>query len=153
MMKAQRHAAILKIIKSSRVSSQEQLRDLLAHDGFVVTQATLSRDLRELRLTKVADPEGGSFYSVPGDREIPHPSLSALLPALLLSMEGVGPLLVVKTPQGSAEALGGAMDGADLPEIIGTIAGDDTLLVITRGDQARDALADRLRGLAGQPTG
>ena len=148
-MKAQRHAAILKIIKHNRVASQEQLRDRLAGDGFEVTQATLSRDLRELRLSKVADPDGGSFYSVPGDREIPHPSLSQLLPALLLSMEGVGPLLVVKTPQGSAEALGGAMDGTDLPEIIGTIAGDDTLLIITRGEEARASLAGRLRDLAG----
>lgn len=149
-MKAQRHAAILKIVRATRVSSQEQLRDLLANAGFDVTQATLSRDLRELRLSKVADPDGGSFYSVQADRLTPHPSLSQLLPALLLSLEGVGPLLVVRTPQGSAEALGGAMDGARLPEIIGTIAGDDTLLIITRGDQAREELARRLRDLSGQ---
>lgn len=148
-MKAKRHATIIRLIKSERVGSQEQLRDLLGDEGIAVTQATLSRDLRELRLSKVADPSGGSFYAVPSDREIPHPSLSKLLPALLLSTEGVGPLLVVKTPQGSAEALGGALDGADMQDyVIGCIAGDDTLLIITRSEEARAELNDRLDSLA-----
>jgi transcriptional regulator of arginine metabolism len=148
-MKAKRHATIIRLIKSARVGSQEQLRDLLDKEGTAVTQATLSRDLRELRLSKVADPSGGSFYAVPSDREIPHPSLSQLLPALLLSTEGVGPLLVVKTPQGSAEALGGALDGAELTDyVIGCIAGDDTLLIITRSEQARAELNEKLNSLA-----
>ena len=125
------------------------LVNVLDQEGTAVTQATLSRDLRELRLSKVADPSGGSFYAVPADREIPHPSLSQLLPALLLSTEGVGPLLVVKTPQGSAEALGGALDGAEMHDyIIGCIAGDDTLLIITRSERARAELNERLKSLA-----
>jgi len=147
-MKAQRHAAILRLVRDKRIGSQEQLKERLAAEGFNVTQATLSRDMRDLGLAKVSDPDGGAFYAVPADREVPHPSLQRLLPALLLEMDGVGPLLVVKTPQGSAEALGGALDGAALDEVLGTIAGDDTLLVISRSEAAREALAVRLRMLA-----
>lgn len=150
MNKTRRHAAILRIIRHQRVGSQERLRNLLVDDGIEVTQATLSRDIRELRLAKIADPDGGSFYSVPPDREVPHPSLEQLLPALLLSQQGVGPLLVVRTPQGSAEALGGALDGAELEEVIGCIAGDDTLLVIAKSEAARRRLSRRLDGLAGR---
>jgi transcriptional regulator of arginine metabolism len=148
-VKGRRHAAILRLIKSERVRSQEQLRDLLAAEDIEVTQATLSRDIRDLRLIKVADPAGGAHYTVPADREIPHPSLPQLLPALLLTLQGVGPLIVAKTPQGSAEALGGALDGAGWDDVIGTIAGDDTLLIITKSDRARRAVMDRLQELAG----
>lgn len=149
-MKAQRHAAILRLVKSGRVESQEHLRELLAKGGIAVTQATLSRDLRELRLTKVADPAGGFAYAAPSQREThPHPALGQLLPALLLSVDGVGPLLVGKTPAGSAEALGGALDHAGLEGVMGTIAGDDTLLIITRSERARKAVARRLKELAG----
>jgi transcriptional regulator of arginine metabolism len=147
-MKTQSHAAILRLVKRERIGSQEQLRDVLAGEGFDVTQATLSRDLRELRLAKLADPDGGSYYSVSADREIPHPSLSQLLPALLLSTEGVGPLLVVRTPQGSAEALGGAVDWADMEHVLGCIAGDDTLLIIARSEEVRVELAAQLRRMA-----
>ena len=97
----------------------------------------------------VADPGGGSVYAVPSDREVPHPSLSRLLPALLLSTDGVGPLLIVKTPQGSAEALGGALDAAEMNGLVlGCIAGDDTLLIITRSEEARLELGKRLHGIA-----
>ena len=148
-MKAQRQAAILRVVRGQRVQNQEQLRELLAAEGFDATQATLSRDVRELRLAKIADPEGGSFYSTPPDRDFLHPSLEQLLPTLLLSVEGVGPLLILRTPAGSAEALGGALDVAILDDVLGTIAGDDTLLVIARSEPARKAVAERLKGLAG----
>ncbi len=148
-MKAQRQAAILRMVRGQRVQNQEQLRELLAAEGFDATQATLSRDVRELRLAKIADPEGGSFYSTPPDRDFLHPSLEQLLPSLLLSVEGVGPLLILRTPAGSAEALGGALDVALLDDVLGTIAGDDTLLVIARSEPARKAVAERLKRLAG----
>ena len=151
-MKTQRHAAILKIVRSERVASQEQLRELLKTDGFDVTQATLSRDIRELGLAKVAAPDGASHYAPPlesGSAIRPH--LEQLLPAMLVSMDGVGPLLVVKTPAGSAQALGSAVDGAGWDEIIGTIAGDDAVLVITRSERARRAVQTRLKELAGLP--
>lgn len=147
-MKARRHHAILRLVSTHDIRSQEQLRAMLADRGIDVTQATLSRDIRELRLAKIAGSEGAPVYTLPTDREI-HPSLDQLLPPLLRSVNGVGPLLVLRTPAGSAEALGGALDVAGFDEIIGTIAGDDTLLVITKSERARKALSARLSKMVG----
>ena len=148
-MKTQRHAAILKIIRQQHVASQEQLRELLHGQGFDVTQATLSRDIRELGLAKVAAPDGGPHYASPpeGGPGI-RPHLDQLLPTMLVSVEGVGPLVVLKTPAGAAQALGLAVDRAGWSEIIGTIAGDDAVLVITRSERARRAVETRLQDLA-----
>ncbi|OLB49295.1 MAG: hypothetical protein AUI08_08385 [Gemmatimonadetes bacterium 13_2_20CM_2_65_7] len=151
-MKTQRHAAILRIIRQDMVGSQEQLRERLKAEGYNVTQATLSRDIRELGLAKVAAPDGGSHYaaspeSTPGVR----PHLEQLLPTMLVSAEGVGPLLVLKTTTGGAQALGLALDGAGWSEVIGTIAGDDAILVITRSERGRRAVQVRLQELAGLP--
>ncbi|HEU5259847.1 MAG TPA: arginine repressor [Gemmatimonadales bacterium] len=151
-MKTQRHAAILRVVRSERIASQEQLRELLKAEGFDVTQATLSRDIRELGLAKVAAPDGGSHYAPPLETGASiRPHLAQLLPATLVSMDGVGPLLVVKTPAGSAQALGIAIDGAGWGEIIGTIAGDDAVLVISKSERARRAVQTRLKELAGIP--
>ena len=139
-MKTQRHAAILKIVRRETVASQEQLRELLRAEGYDVTQATLSRDIRELGLAKVAALDGGSHYALPPEAgAVIRPSLDQVLPSMLISLDGVGPLLVLKTPAGGAQALGLALDGAGWTEIIGTIAGDDTVLVITRAERARRA--------------
>jgi transcriptional regulator of arginine metabolism len=149
-MKTQRHAAILKVVRRDRVGSQEQLRELLRGEGFDVTQATLSRDIRELGLAKVAAPDGASHYAPP--TEIgggPRPHLEQILPALLVSVEGVGPLLVLKTATGAAQPLAVAVDGAGWSEIIGTIAGDDAILVITKSERARRAIQTRVEELAG----
>jgi transcriptional regulator of arginine metabolism len=149
-MKTQRHAAILKIVRQQHVASQEQLRERLRAEGFDVTQATLSRDIRELGLAKVPASDGGSHYAPPaagGPAFRPH--LEQLLPAMLVSLDGVGPLLVVKTSAGGAQALGLALDSARWSEIVGTIAGDDAVLVITRSPRARKAVHTRLEGLAG----
>jgi transcriptional regulator of arginine metabolism len=151
-MKTQRHAAILKVIRRDTVGSQEQLRELLRAEGFEVTQATLSRDIRELGLAKVAAQDGVSHYapsSEGGSGVRPH--LEQLLPTMLVSAEGVGPLLVLKTTTGGAQALGLAVDGVGWNEIIGTIAGDDAILVIARSERARRAVQSRLRELAGIP--
>src|SRR5256884_5964115 len=105
-MKTQRHAAILKIVRSGKVASQEQLRELLRAEGFDVTQATLSRDIRELGLAKVAAPDGGSHYAPPleaGGGMRPH--LGQLLPTVLVSVDGVGALLVGQRPPGGALGL------------------------------------------------
>ena len=151
-MKTQRHAAILRIIRRDRVESQEQLRELLRAEGYEVTQATLSRDLRLLGLAKVADADGGSHYTAPpeGGAGI-RPHLEQLLPTLLVSLDAVGPFLVLKTATGAAQPLGVAVDGAGWPEVIGTIAGDDTLLLITKNERARRAVHVRLKELAGLP--
>jgi transcriptional regulator of arginine metabolism len=149
-VKTQRHAAILKIVRQQDVASQEQLRALLRDEGFHVTQATLSRDIRELRLGKVAAADGASRYAPPADAgSAVRPHLDKLLPTMLVSVDGVGPLVVVKTPAGGAQALGIALDGAGWPEVIGTVAGDDAVLVITRSDRGRRAVQARLSELGG----
>lgn len=148
-MKVQRHAAIIRIVRRERVHNQEKLRELLHDDGIAVTQATLSRDLHNLGLSKVTDPAGGSFYAVPSAQLAPFPPVEQLVSTLLLSIDGVGPFAVVKTPPGSAEALGGSLDHASWEDVLGTIAGDDTLLIITRSEAARSRVAKRLGDLAG----
>ena len=151
-MKTQRHAAIMRIVRQDTVGSQEQLRERLKSEGFAVTQATLSRDIRELGLAKVAAPDGGSHYSASADGNSGvRPHLEQLLPTMLVSAEGVGPLLVLKTTTGGAQALGLAVDGAGWNEVIGTIAGDDAILVITRSERARRAVQVRIQELAGLP--
>lgn len=151
-MKTQRHAAILRVIRRHTVKSQEQLRELLRAERFEVTQATLSRDIRELGLAKVAAPDGGSHYAAapdgaPGIR----PHLEQLLPTMLVSIDAVGPLVVLKTATGAAQPLGVALDEAGWSDVLGTIAGDDTLLVVARSERARRAVQTRLRELAGLP--
>jgi transcriptional regulator of arginine metabolism len=145
-MKTQRQAAILRVVRERRVESQDELRQVLVDDGFVVTQATLSRDIRELGLAKLADPGGGAYYTHP-HRGAVRPELAHVLPTLLVSVDGVGPLLVLKTASGSAGAVTEALDKAGWSEIIGTIAGDDTVLVITRSQRLREAIASRIQEL------
>jgi transcriptional regulator of arginine metabolism len=145
-MKIQRHAAILRVVREHRITSQDELREALSNDGFVVTQATLSRDIRELGLAKLADPQGGAYYTHP-HRSVVRPDLAQILPALLVSVDGVGPFLVLKTASGSAGAVTEALDKAGWSEIMGTIAGDDTVLVITRSQRLREEIATRIQKL------
>jgi transcriptional regulator of arginine metabolism len=144
-MKTQRQAAILRVVRQRRIESQDELREALAQDGFVVTQATLSRDIRELGLAKLAD-SSGAYYAHP-HRGTVRPELGQVLPALLVSVDGVGPFLVLKTASGSAGAVTEAIDQAGWTEVIGTIAGDDTVLVITRNHRLRKEIASRLEDL------
>ncbi|MGD2135291.1 MAG: arginine repressor [Gemmatimonadales bacterium] len=148
MTKRQRHAAILRLIDRHRVANQRQLRTLLQDLGVAVTQATLSRDLHELRIAKVAGPDGTSHYALAGVSTTPTPPLPQLLVTLLIGLDGVGHELVVRTPAGSANALASAIDQAAWSEILGTIAGDDTILIVTRSDRARHAVQRRLENLA-----
>jgi transcriptional regulator of arginine metabolism len=145
-MKTQRHAAILRVVRDRRIESQDELRQALVDEGFVVTQATLSRDIRELGLAKLADPGGGAYYTHP-HRGAVRPELGQVLPALLVSVDGVGPFLVLKTASGSAGAVTEALDQVGWSEVIGTIAGDDTVLVITRSERQRQQIASRIQQL------
>ncbi len=148
VQKTRRHAAILRLVREHKVPSQERLRELLVKAGIDVAQATLSRDIREIGLLKVPDDEGNSHYAAPTDEMIlPAPSLTALLPTLLLRVDGVGPLLVLTTPTGSASALAAALDHEEFSEVLGTIAGDDTLLMITRSPADRKRLEKRIQAL------
>jgi transcriptional regulator of arginine metabolism len=148
-VKIQRHAAILRVVRERRIESQDAVRDALATDGFTVTMATLSRDIRVLGLAMFAYPLGGVLYTHP-HRAAVRPDLAQVLPALLVSVDGVGPLLVLKTASGSAGAITEALDQVGWAEIIGTIAGDDTVLVITRSQKLREAVASKIKGLVGK---
>ena len=145
--KTKRHAAILRLVRDHAIPSQERLRELLVKDGFDVTQATLSRDIRDLGLIKIPDTEGVGHYEAPEEGILPSPPLTAIIPSLLLKVEGVGPLLVLATPTGSASALAAALDHEEWPEVLGSIAGDDTLLMITRSPGERKKLEKRLAAL------
>lgn len=148
MSKRDRHIRILDVIKHNRVVSQEALREFLAGEGTDVTQATLSRDIRELRLVKVPGAGGTSHYSHPEEWES-TPFLESLLPTLFQSAEGVGNLLVVQTLKGGAQTVAAGIDWEEWPEVLGTIAGDDTILIIVRSDEALDVVQRRLERMAG----
>jgi transcriptional regulator of arginine metabolism len=123
------------ILKKERVTSQRQLRELLARKGITVTQATLSRDLEDLQATKVSSSAGNSRYVIP-DTEDAEPEtdsrLARALSELLLEVDHSGNIVVVRTPPGGAQYLASALDRASWTSVLGTVAGDDTVLIVTR---------------------
>ena len=147
MSKRDRHQLILEVIRAHRVSSQEALRELLHERGTEVTQATLSRDIRELRLVKVPGADGSGSYSSPEEWDS-TPSLGSLLPTLFHSAEGVGHLLVVRTMKGGAQTVAAGIDWEEWPEVLGTLAGDDTILLILRDPGALDLVRGRIERMA-----
>jgi transcriptional regulator of arginine metabolism len=149
--KRERHDTILEIINARVVSSQEDLRKLLLQRGWDVTQATLSRDLRELRLARVPTPEGARYAITDGSIEESRAALDTLLPQLFLRIEGVSEMLVLRTVPGGAQPIAAALDGEAWSDILGTVGGDDTILIICRSVAARERVMRRLRGLAGEP--
>ena len=144
-MKTYRQAAILEIVEGEAVTSQEQLRERLHHRGIDATQATLSRDIRDLGLIKRAADgayrKGASGSEPPGD---PAEELRAAVDEYLRQQEAVEQLLVLKTDTGMAQPLAVAIDRARVSEIVGTIAGDNTILVICRSAGDAATLARRL---------
>ncbi|MDP9202865.1 MAG: arginine repressor [Gemmatimonadota bacterium] len=149
--KRERHDTILEIIDSRAVSSQEDLRKLLLQRGWDVTQATLSRDLRELRLARVPTPEGARYAITDGSIEESRVALDTLLPQLFLRLDGVSEMLVLRTVPGGAQPIAAALDGEGWSDILGTVGGDDTILIICRSVAARDRVMRRLRSMAGEP--
>ncbi|MGH7554829.1 MAG: arginine repressor [Longimicrobiales bacterium] len=150
MAKAERHAALREVVQTTRVSSQEHLRELLARRGFDVAQATLSRDIRELRLIKVPDAEGRTHYMLPPEAWDNTPPLQRLLPTLFVGAEGTGNLLIIKTLAGGAQAVAEALDWEEWPEVLGTIGGDDTILLILRDPKQLANIVKRIEELAGE---
>jgi len=150
--KRDRQNAILEMVRTHPVDSQEELRRLLRQRGWDVTQATLSRDLRELRLARVPTPDGPRYLAAgasPGG-DGGAAAVEGLLPSLVLSVDGVGELLVVRTVVGGAQPVAAALDREGWPEVLGTLGGDDTVLLICRSGAARDRIARRIRDLAGR---
>lgn len=152
-MKLSRQAVILEVVRENRVPSQERLRELLAERDIDVAQATLSRDIRELGLVKMPDESGGSFYALPPGAPEPVPTLHRLVPALYTGADGVGNLLIVRTVVGGAQPLGVALDSERWPEVVGTVAGDDTILMVLRDPSHLDAVRRRIDILAGADDG
>ena len=143
-MKARRQTVILELIDREALDSQETLRKRLRQRGFDATQATISRDIKELGLVKRA-----GAYQRPGV-EAPNPetALTALERAaaeFLRRVERVQQLVVIRTGVGQAQPLAIALDRAQLPEVVGTIGGDDTILVVARGARGAATLAKRLK--------
>jgi len=146
---------IAQIVAANRVSSQAELVHLLSVDGITVTQATLSRDLDILGALKVHGADGASFYAIPEDStgELPtkdHSRLARTLGDLMANAEYSGNIVVLRTPPGAASYLASALDRGDLDSVIGTVAGDDTVMVITRDPNGGEQVADQLTELAGQ---
>ena len=144
--KAGRHAAIRNLLVSQTISSQEQLRSALGTLGIEVTQATLSRDLMEMRATKMRDRSGTLIYSVPNASV---ERLQRWLQTLLVTSTCVGNQLVLRTLVGAANLLGSALDVARIDDVVGTIAGDDTVLIICTSDQGALNAQEYLTSLAG----
>ena len=156
LTKAARQARIVELLLSRPVASQTELGRLLADAGVAVTQATLSRDLEDIGAVKTRT-SAGIAYTVPeenaprrGTAEQVDARLARLLEDLLVSVEPTGAFVVLRTPPGGAHLLASALDRAGLPDVAGTVAGDDTVLLITREPVTPDAaaLADRLLHLA-----
>jgi len=146
-MKSWRQAQILDVIDHEPVASQEGLRQVLQTRGIGATQATISRDLKELGLVKRA---GDGAYVRPGaDRGGPAISeqLRRAVTSLLRGLERVDPLLIVRTDRGQAQGLAEWIDRAQLAEVAGTIAGDDTILLVCRGTSAAEGLEKKLNAM------
>jgi transcriptional regulator of arginine metabolism len=163
LTKAGRQTRIAALLAATPVHSQTELGRLLADEGVEVTQATLSRDLEEIGAVKVRRSGLGTIYAVSED-EFPGPALRALADPgearfsrlaaeLLVSVEGSANLAVARTPPGGAHLLASAIDRAGLAEVLGTVAGDDTVLVVTRDPNGGAHFADRLMHMAGTRPG
>jgi transcriptional regulator of arginine metabolism len=156
--KAARHAKIISLLASREVRSQTDLAELLADDGLPVTQGTLSRDLVEVGAVRVRGSRGQLVYAVPGEGGDRSPQageqvtfaarLARLCHEVLVSAEASANLVVLRTPPGAAQYLASAVDHANPPDILGTIAGDDTVMVITRDPDGGAATAERLLALS-----
>ena len=154
--RAVRHARIVQLIRERAVRSQTELAELLAAAGIQVTQATLSRDLEELGAVKVRGTDGKpAAYLIPEEGNPPlRPASQAparlvrLLRELLTGTDYSGNLAVLRTPPGAAQFLASALDRSGLPEVVGTIAGDDTILVVARESVGGEGLAARLSAWA-----
>jgi len=145
-MKARRQAVILELVDREPLQSQERLRRLLQQRGFDTTQATISRDIKELGLVKRSG--DGAYQRAGAETTDPETTLSSLeraVAAFLRNVERVQQLVVIRTGRGQAQALAEAIDRAQLPEEVGSIAGDDTILVIARGARGAAALVKRLK--------
>lgn len=146
--KKERHALILELTSARAVASQEELRKLLLDAGLNVTQSTLSRDLRELGLARIPTPSGARYATLDSVGEDSRALLDDVLPQFFASADGVGELLVLKTIPGGAQPIAEAIDAEEFTDVLGTIGGENTILIICRSASARERLERRIEKLA-----
>ena len=146
--KRDRQQAIIRLIGSRQIASQEELKRLLAVDGLVVTQATLSRDLRDLGVMRAPSDNGARYLLPEMVSDEAKPSLEMLLPQLFSRIDGVSELIVLHTLPSGAQPIAEAVDAQGWPEVMGTLAGENTILIVCRSVAARLALTARLLDLA-----
>ena len=152
MQKTQRQHRVALILEREAINSQTRLVELLADEGIVATQATVSRDLEELGAVKVRVPGGDLVYAIPElptARIAPEDHLRRVLGDWVVEVAHSANLVVVRTPPGSAHVVGSALDRAGLEGVVGTVAGDDTILVVATETMGGEELAKRLAEYAG----
>ena len=152
LTKPQRQHRIQRLLEEHAVSTQEQVVDLLAGEGVVATQATVSRDLEDLGAIKVRVPGGETVYAVPAlpkDAVAPEDHLRRVCSEWVVEVAHSHNLVVLRTPPGSAHVVGSALDRAGLPDVLGTVAGDDTLIVVAAETTTGADLARMLGEIAG----
>ncbi|HEX6382807.1 MAG TPA: arginine repressor [Acidimicrobiia bacterium] len=150
--KPQRQHRIARLLEEQVISSQVQLVELLATEGLNLTQATVSRDLEELGAVKVRIPGGAMAYAIPElakDRVAPEEVLRKVLGEFLVEAAHSANLAVLRTPPGSAHVVASALDRANLSDVLGTVAGDDTVLVVCPPPEGGERMSARLARLAG----
>jgi transcriptional regulator of arginine metabolism len=150
--KHQRQHRITKLLETKAVGSQSHLVDLLAGEGIEATQTTVSRDLEELGALKVRLPGGDTAYALPelpSHQVAPEDHLRRVLGEWVVEADYSGNLIVLRTPPGSAHVVGSALDRSGFPGVIGTVAGDDTVLVVASEAFGGGAVAERLAAVAG----
>ena len=146
-MKTLRQMKILEIIRTERVRTQEELAERLRRAGLSVTQATVSRDIKELKLVKVPSTDGDAYYSQPQEAgSVSHwERLRRYMRDSVVSIDYSENIIVVKTLTGTAPAVGAALDALPWPEMVGTVAGDDAILVVIKPKDAVGEVIRRLR--------
>ena len=152
LSKAQRQHRVAKLLEQHSVASQGQLVELLAAEGVVATQATVSRDLEDLGAVKIRVGGGEIAYAIPElptEQKAPHEHLRRVLGEWVVEVAPSGNLVLLRTPPGSAHVVASALDLSGLPGVLGTVAGDDTLLVVVAEPTSGQEMAGRLRELAG----
>jgi transcriptional regulator of arginine metabolism len=148
-VKGLRHAKIKEIIEHDVIETQEELAEALRKEGIEVTQATVSRDIKELRLIKVPTGDGRSRYAFPAEQSVvfSQSRMERMFRDSVLSMDYSSNIVVVKTLPGTANAVASTIDSARWPEIIGTLAGDDNILVVVKPTDAAAKVIEKFQSL------
>ena len=147
-MKSKRHERILEIIAKEEIETQEELVDALVAEGFKVTQATVSRDIKDLRLTKVPDERGGYKYTAIAANESGiTPKMRQLFVNAVISIQPANNIVVIKTLTGSANTIATVVDAINDSSVLGSVAGDDTIILVVASNSLVEGVVEKLNSL------